>query len=119
MAKPSIARAEIDEWKKQFSQLARYPNVYCKLSGLVTEADWSNWKAEDLKPYVEVALEYFGSQRLMFGSDWPVCLLAASYDQVLEVAEVLVGSLSKEERERIFSANAKQFYRIGEQAQAA
>ena len=119
MAKPPIARGEIDQWAKQFSQLADYSNVYCKLSGLVTEADWSSWKSDDLKSYVDVALKYFGPRRLTFGSDWPVCLLGASYDQVLETAQSLVGSLSSEERNLVFSSTATEVYRIGEQARAA
>src|SRR5205823_11191453 len=72
MAKPPIARGEIDEWARELKRLSLYPNISCKLSGLVTEANWTNWSVDDLKPYVETALEYFGPERMMFGSDWPV-----------------------------------------------
>lgn len=119
LAKPPIARNEIDEWARQMKPFAAAANVWCKLSGLVTEANWTNWRIEDFIPYVDKALEYFGPQRLMFGSDWPVCLLAASYEQVLEMFQTLLADLSEEERELIFSKNAAQFYRIEEAAIAA
>jgi len=112
MAKPPIASVEIDEWARELKQLATFPNVSCKLSGLVTEANWTNWRIEDLKSYVETALEYFGSERMMFGSDWPVCLLAGSYDRVLGAAQTLLADLSENDRARIFSQNALRFYRI-------
>ncbi len=116
MAKPPIARNELAEWAREIKELAANSNVCCKLSGLVTEADWANWSVEDLKPFVDTALEYFGPQRMMFGSDWPVCLLAASYDRVLEAFQWLLAELSDEDRERIFSKNATEFYRIQQQA---
>jgi len=113
MAKPPIARGEISEWASELKKIADCPNVSCKLSGLVTEADWKNWKSRDLRPFVDKALEYFGSKRLMFGSDWPVCLLAATYDQVLESMQSLLADLNDEERSRIFERNATDFYRLG------
>ena len=119
MAKPAIARGEITEWKREIKELASHQNVSCKLSGLVTEADWGNWGAADLKPYAEVGFEFFGAKRMMFGSDWPVCLLAASYEEVLETAQSLVAGLSREDHERVFSKNAREFYRIEEHALAA
>ena len=119
MAKPPIAHGEIDEWRSEIRKLAVYPNVFCKLSGLVTEANHEHWRASDLKPYVETALEYFGARRVMFGSDWPVCLLAASYDQVLETAQHLIAELSSEDRARVFAENAKGFYRIGDEIWSA
>jgi L-fuconolactonase len=119
LAKPPIARDEIDEWARQMKPMAAAANVWCKLSGLVTEAHWATWRIEDFIPYVDKALEYFGPQRLMFGSDWPVCLLAASYAQVLEAFQTLLADLSEEERELIFSRNASQFYRIEDAAIAA
>src|SRR5262249_44211761 len=82
IAKPSIRTGELKPWKEQMQAIAKCPNVYCKLSGLVTEADWRNWRSEDFRPYLDVVFEAFGPKRLMFGSDWPVCLLAASYQQV-------------------------------------
>jgi len=114
LAKPPIVSGEIDEWRRAITKLAAHKNVWCKLSGLVTEADHDHWRVPDLKPYVETALDCFGAQRLMFGSDWPVCLLAASYDRVLETAQSLVADLNTEDRERMFSGNATDFYQIGE-----
>jgi L-fuconolactonase len=119
MAKPPIKRGEIDEWAREIKPLAALPNVWCKLSGLATEADWESWRLDDLGAYVDTALNYFGPQRLMFGSDWPVCLLAASYERVLEAAQTLMSELSDEDRERVFASNAIDFYRIQTQAQAA
>jgi len=119
LAKPPIANGEIDEWRREVGKLAAYDNVWCKLSGLVTEADHDHWSASDLRPYVESAFECFGARRMMFGSDWPVCLLAASYDQVVDTAQSLVAELSIEDRERIFSRNAIEFYRLEPHAQAA
>ena len=86
MAKPMIKARRLDNWEASFRMAASYPNVYCKLSGMVTEADWKAWKPADLKPYVEIALSAFGPDRCMFGSDWPVCELAASYGEVLRRA---------------------------------
>ena len=119
LAKPPIGRAAIDEWARELKPFAAAPNVWCKLSGLVTEANWTSWRLEDFIPYVDKALEYFGPQRMMFGSDWPVCLLAASYEQVLEVFQTLLADLTSEERDAIFSKNAAQFYRIEDAALAA
>jgi len=119
LAKPPVARREIDDWARHLKETARCPNIWCKLSGLVTEASWTNWRVEDLRPYVEKVLEYFGPARMMFGSDWPVCLLAASYDQVLESFEILLADVDETNRSRIFSENAVEFYRIEEQAVAA
>jgi len=119
MAKPPIASGEISDWARAIKEVAACPNVSCKLSGLVTEASWSDWRIEDLKRFVDTALEYFGPQRLMFGSDWPVCLLAASYDRVLESFQSLLADLNDEERSCIFSRNATEFYRLQQQARAA
>ena len=112
LAKPPIARAEIDDWSRGLRELGSQPNVSCKLSGLVTEADWAWWRVEDLKPYVDLALDVFGPRRLMFGSDWPVCLLAGSYYRVQEAAQAMLAQLSEEDRGRIFAANAVEFYQI-------
>lgn len=110
LAKPPIAKHGFNEWARDFKPLAQYPNVYCKLSGLVTEADWNTWTTDDLRPYVEYALELFGPRRLMFGSDHPVCLLAASYARVLESFQQIIGD---ENRNLIFAENARDFYRLG------
>ena len=112
LGKPPIARSEIDEWARRLKPLAEHKNVWCKISGLVTEADWTNWSAEDLQPYVDKALEYFGPQRMMFGSDWPVCLLAAPYERVLATADSVLSSLNEEEKRGVFATNAMTFYRI-------
>ena len=119
MAKPLIKSGEIGKWARELKLLAALPNVSCKLSGLVTEANWSNWRVEDLKPYVETALECFGPERLMFGSDWPVCLLAATYERVLDAFQQLLADLNEDERQRIFSDNAVEFYRLEAEAVAA
>jgi L-fuconolactonase len=92
--------------------VAAFPNIHCKLSGLVTEANHIKWQVEDLRPFVECALEYFGPERLMFGSDYPVCLLAASYERVLEAFQKILKPLSEKQRERIFADNASRFYRL-------
>ena len=112
LAKPPIASNEIKEWSRSLQPLARYSNIYCKLSGLVTEANWDSWKTDDLRPYVETALEYFGPDRMMLGRDYPVCLLAASYDRVLESFREILKSLSDTDRDKIFSQNAEKFYRL-------
>jgi L-fucono-1,5-lactonase len=119
MAKPAIKSGDIQEWARELKQLAAFPNVSCKLSGLVTQANWSNWRVEDLKSYVETALEYFGAERMMFGSDWPVCLLAATYERVLDAFQNLLARLNEDERQRIFSDNAVEFYRLETEAIAA
>jgi len=110
IAKPSIKAGEIDTWSRNIRALAHNRNVYCKLSGLVTEAEWTKWNAETLGPYLDVAFEAFGTDRLMFGSDWPVCLLAASYWQVKDVIENYTRDLSTNEKEKIFGLNAARFY---------
>jgi L-fuconolactonase len=119
MAKPPIARGEIDEWSKEIKEVAGCQNIWCKLSGLVTEADLTKWRTDDLKPFVDKALESFGPRRLMFGSDYPVCLRAGSYERVLESFQSLLGALSDEDRSCIFAQNAAEFYKLQSQAQAA
>ncbi len=112
LAKPAVAKGEISEWSQALKPVAAYPNVHCKLSGLVTEANWSSWQTADLRPFVDVALELFGPEQLIFGSDYPVCLLAASYDRVLDAFQQILKNLSDAEREQIFSKNAARFYRL-------
>lgn len=112
LAKPRIKDQSLDDWVGNFQAAAQFSNVYCKLSGMVTEANWHNWKPADLKPYVEVALEAFGPERLMFGSDWPVCELAATYDQVYSALVEVLGPLSDSECDRIFGGTAKEFYNL-------
>ena len=97
-------------WQDNLRTAASYPNIYCKLSGMITEADWQRWQPADLKPYVETALECFGAERCMFGSDWPVCELAGSYQQVYDALVDALGPISDSERDAIFGGTAIQFY---------
>lgn len=110
IAKPPIQTGEIAEWKKTLQSIAAHDNVMCKLSGMVTEADWSSWSYDDLLPYMDVVLEAFGTERVMFGSDWPVCQLAAQYHDVLNVVRKFIGTLSFYEQEKILGLNAINFY---------
>lgn len=112
LAKPRIKDAARADWIDNFVAAARYPNVYCKLSGMITEADWEHWRPADLKPYVETALEAFGPQRCMFGSDWPVCELAGSYEQVHAALVEVLGPLSDAESRQIFGQTAAAFYQL-------
>jgi len=112
MAKPEIKSRNRSGWAALMQKIAAHPNVYCKLSGLVTEADWKTWKKEDFRPYLDVVFDSFGPNRLMFGSDWPVCLLAASYQQVLEILEEYFQYSATDERKRIFGGNATEFYQL-------
>jgi L-fuconolactonase len=110
MAKPPIKGGILSPWKEQIQELAAFPNVSCKVSGIVTEADWREWKSEDFTPYLDVVSEAFREDRLMVGSDWPVCLLAASYDQAVNLAQDYFQDASKEARRKIFGANARKIY---------
>jgi L-fuconolactonase len=112
LSKPKIKDQNLLDWSHDLRQAARFPNVYCKLSGMVTEADWNHWKPADLRPFVEVALEAFGPERCMFGSDWPVCELAASYDTVFSTLRELTQKLTVDEQNLIFGETAKRFYRL-------
>ncbi|WP_213584101.1 amidohydrolase [Paenibacillus sp. J2TS4] len=113
LAKPYIKDGIMEPWRTQLKELAQYERVYCKLSGMVTEADLTGWQKEDFIPYVHHVLESFGSERVMFGSDWPVCLLAATYSEVTHLLEsCLPESVTESERELIFGHNAAQFYRL-------
>jgi len=112
LAKPYIKKQLIDDWKKDLNQLAAFDNAWCKLSGMVTEADWQNHSYNDFAPYMEAAIEAFGIDRIMFGSDWPVCLVADSYENVLSIVTEFFKSFSKEEKEKVFASNAIQFYNL-------
>ena len=112
LAKPEIKSGTINAWKKGIAELAAYPNVYCKLSGLVTEADWNRWKPGDMRPYLDVAFERFGPNRLLIGSDWPVCTLAGSYARVMGLVKDYLSQHSEQEREAILGGNAKRFWRL-------
>lgn len=110
LAKPRIKDQAVDDWIGDFRSAARFPNVYCKLSGMVTEADWKDWKPADFKPYVETALELFGPDRCMFGTDWPVCCTAATYEQIVESLRFCIESLSETEKAKVLGGTAVKFY---------
>lgn len=111
IAKPYIKKGLIKEWERDIRQIAkRHPNVHCKISGIVTEADWKNWKAEDFTPYLDVIFEAFGADRIMYGSDWPVCLLAADYEKQLSIVKNYCQKLSDTEGSKIMGDNAARFY---------
>ncbi len=112
LAKPKIAAQELSPWKENIRALAQYPNVYCKLSGMVTEANWSTWQPSDLYPYLDVVLEAFGTERVMVGSDWPVCLLAGSYTQVKELIDRYFASFTTAEQGSVCGKNAIKFYQL-------
>jgi L-fuconolactonase len=109
-AKPGIAKGEMEPWARDLAGLASHPNVYCKVSGLVTEADWNDWSLESLQPYLAVVESAFGRGRLMWGSDWPVCLLASAYERWWEAARRWVSGWSPAEQAGFFGGNAARFY---------
>lgn len=118
LAKPKIRSGEISRWREQLRELARRQNVWCKLSGMVTEANWERWTMDDLQPYVEVALECFGPQRLMAGSDWPVCTLACGYGRWWQILREFVSPLTLAEQQDILEENAARVYRLNMQSHA-
>jgi L-fuconolactonase len=112
LAKPPIRSGAVDLWARGIRELASFPNVRAKVSGLVTEADWQVWKPEDVRPYLDVAFECFGARRLMIGSDWPVCTVAASYTRVVNLVEDYVSIYAAEDREAVLGGNAANFWRL-------
>ncbi|MER5268808.1 amidohydrolase family protein [Actinosynnema sp. NPDC002837] len=112
LSKPPIAAGDLEPWASLLRGLAAEPNVTCKLSGMVTEADPVGWTVADLRPYADVVLDAFGPSRVMFGSDWPVCLLAGSYEEVVAAAEGLTAGLSSAERDEVFGGTATRVYRL-------
>lgn len=110
IAKPRIRDGMLSPWRENLRELARRPNVYCKLSGMATEADLHDWTPSQLRPYADVALEAFGARRLMFGSDWPVCLLAVEYARWAKLAGEFASSLSPAEQQRLFGGTAIEAY---------
>ncbi|OXA69878.1 amidohydrolase [Flavobacterium aquidurense] len=112
IAKPDIKSDDIISWKKGIQEIAKYENVSCKISGMVTEARWNNWKPSDLKPYLDVIFENFPSNKLMFGSDWPVLNVASDYSEVVETLEEYIAQLSTEDQNKIWFENAGSFYNL-------
>ncbi len=112
LAKPPIKSREIGLWAAGIRRLSAFPSVMCKLSGLVTEADWKHWQPEDITPYLDIAFEAFGSSRLMIGSDWPVCLVAGSYRRTLDVVKNYMRKHSTETQEAVLGGNAQRFWRL-------
>ena len=112
IAKPDIRLGKIEEWSDGIKILRNYDNLYCKVSGMITEADWSNWHSEDFDPYLDVIFETFGAKKLMFGSDWPVCLVAGEYKDVVSIAERYVAKLTANEQSLFWGGNSKTFYNL-------
>ena len=110
LAKPAIKRGELAPWDRQIRELAKHPNVYCKISGMVTEASWDSWQSTDFRPYLDIVVDAFGVDRLMYGSDWPVALLGGSYRQIYELAYNYVIELGTAAEQAIFGENAERFY---------
>ena len=110
MAKPSIKDRQMSPWENDIRKLASFENVSCKISGMVTEADWHNWTVEDFTPYMDAVLEAFGAERLTIGSDWPVCTLAGQYVSVISIAADLIAQLSDNEQKAIWEGNPKRIY---------
>ena len=112
IAKPRISRNEISPWRERISELAKRENVHCKLSGMVTEADFQDWTDTQLHPYFEVVLEAFGPERLLFGSDWPVCLVATTYQDWVNLVRREIFALSQFEQKQIMGGNAERIYKL-------
>ena len=110
LAKPDIKNQSVKAWASSIKELAQAPNLACKISGMVTEADWNTWKTSDFTPYLDIVFEAFGSKRVLYGSDWPVCLLAASYEQVYTLAFSYGSKLTPEEQALFMGKNAVQWY---------
>jgi L-fuconolactonase len=110
IAKPEIRKGSLSPWGEHIRRIAQFPNIFCKISGMVTEADWSRWRPGDFTRYLDLVLAAFGPARLMFGSDWPVCLLAGTYREVHDIVGSWCGKLSVTERRQIFGENARRFY---------
>jgi L-fuconolactonase len=112
IAKPLIGQNQISPWRENIQELAKHPNVNCKISGLVTEADFTMWTPEQLQPYFDVVLEAFGPDRLLFGSDWPVCLVATTYPNWVELVKKNISIFTKDDQDKILGGNAIRIYRL-------
>lgn len=112
LAKPNIKGQEMEAWARDMEAIAAYENVHCKISGMVTEADWQHWKKEAFRPFLDVVVAAFGTGRIMYGSDWPVCLVAASYEEVLDIVKSYFSAFSHSEQAAFFGGNASRFYKL-------
>jgi len=112
IAKPYIKKGLLGEWKQAMKIIAQHENVYCKISGMVTEADYQYWKKEDFTLYIDAVVEAFGTKRIMYGSDWPVCLVAASYTNMLNIVKDYFAHFSTTEQDNFFGNNAASFYKL-------
>lgn len=112
IAKPYIKKKEVNDWAKDIAAVAMHNNVWCKVSGMVTEADWKNWQEADFTPYLDIVFEAFGTKRVMFGSDWPVCNVAGGYDRMINIVKNYTSKLSAEEQDNFGGNNAMEFYNI-------
>ena len=114
LAKPHIKTKEINGWKRDMEALSKFPNVYCKVSGMLTEADWYSWKTEDFTPYLDTVFNAFSIGRVIYGSDWPVCKLAGGYNRALEILQIYTSRFSEKEQEMFYGGNAIEFYNLTE-----
>jgi L-fuconolactonase len=114
LAKPHIKTREIDSWKRDIEALSKNPNVYCKVSGMLTEADWYSWKTEDFIPYLDTVFNAFSTDRVMYGSDWPVCKLAGGYNRALEILQIYTSRFSEKEQAQFYGGNAIEFYNLND-----
>ena len=112
LAKPQIKTKEIDSWKRDIEALSKNLNVYCKVSGMLTEANWYSWKTEDFMPYLDTVFNAFSINRVMYGSDWPVCKLAGGYNRAMEILEIYTSRFSEKEQEQFYGGNAIEFYNL-------
>lgn len=112
LAKPRIKTKEIDGWKRDIEALSKYLNVCCKVSGMLTEADWYSWKTEDFTPYLDIVFNAFGINRVLYGSDWPVCKLAGGYNRAMEILQIYTSRFSEKEQNQFFGGNALEFYNL-------
>jgi L-fuconolactonase len=112
LAKPSIKAGQVSPWDTDIQRLATFPNVFCKISGMVEEANWEAWRPADIRPYLDIVFEAFGTRRLMLGSNWPVCLVAGTYPEVMQLAFDYVAQLSEAEQADVLANNAISIYKI-------
>ena len=114
IAKPLIAQAVLEPWNTDIRALAQFPNVWCKVSGMVTEGRWAGWRPEDFHPYLDVVFEAFGPDRIMIGSDWPVCTVASAYESTMRIVKDYIAPLPQEQQAAILGGNCASFYRLSD-----